>query len=82
MGKKDDFKQERMFCRAAKIPIADTFNELVEMDFVDYGDLATSLHIQVVFLRFSAIVFLGANKEEQTAEMLKAGAISDWVAVL
>ena len=50
--KKDEFKQERMFGRVAKIPISNTFNELVEMDFVDYGDHATFLHIQGTFSRF------------------------------
>ena len=47
--KKDDFKHERMFGRVAKTPIANTFGELVEMDFVDYGDHATFLHIQGAF---------------------------------
>ena len=31
--KKDDSKQERMFGMVAEIPIGDTFDELVEMDF-------------------------------------------------
>ena len=38
MIKKDDFKQERMFIRVAKIPILNTLSEIVEMDFADYGD--------------------------------------------
>ena len=72
-----------MFGRVAKIPIANAFSELVEMDFVGYGDLATSLHIQDAFSRFSAIAFLGTKRnEEQTAEMAKESAISDRVAVL
>ena len=60
--KMDDFKQERMFGRVAKMPIANTFNELADMDFVDHGDLATFLHIQDIFT-FSAIVFLGTKKK-------------------
>ena len=39
--KLDDFKQEGMFGRMVKIPIANAFSESVEMDFVDYGDYAT-----------------------------------------
>ena len=50
--KKDDFKQERMSGWVAKIPISNTFSELVEMDFVDYGGHATFLHIQDTFLVF------------------------------
>ena len=50
--KKGEFKQERMFGRVAKIHIANTFNELVGMDFVDYGGHATFLHIQDTFSRF------------------------------
>ena len=46
-----------MFGRVAKIPIANTFNELVEMDFVDYVDYATFLHIRDTFSRFSVIIF-------------------------
>ena len=54
--KKGDFKQERMFCRVAKIPIANTFGELAEMDFADYGDCAAFLRIRDAFPRFPAIV--------------------------
>ena len=62
--KRDDFKQERMFGRVAKIPIANTFNELSEIDFVDYGDLVAFLHIQGAFSRFSAIVFGGRRRKK------------------
>ena len=55
--KKDEFKQERMFGRVSKIPIANTSNELVEMDFVEYGDHATFLRIHDAFSRFSVVVF-------------------------
>ena len=76
--KKDEFKQERMFGRGAKIPISNTFNELVEMDFVDYGDRAAFLHIRDAFSRSPVIIFLGAKKkEEQTAEMAKENVISE-----
>ena len=79
--KKDDFKQERMVGRVAKMPISNTFSELVEMDFVDYGRHATFLRIQDTFSRFPVIIFLGTKKkQEQTSEMVKASAISEWVA--
>ena len=54
---KDDSKQERMFGRVGKIPISNTFNVLVEMDFVDYGDLSTCVRIQDTFSRFSVTAF-------------------------
>ena len=70
--KKDDSKQERMFSGVAKIPIANTPNELVEMDFADRVYLATFLNIRDSFSLFSAIVFLGTKKTEgQTAEMVR-----------
>ena len=50
--KKDDPKQERMFGRFSKMPIANKFRELVEMDFVDYGDYAAFLHIRYTFRDF------------------------------
>ena len=71
-----------MFGRVSKIPIANTSNELVEMDFVDYGDHATFLHIQDTFSRFSAVSFLGTKKRgEQTAEMVRETVISNWLDV-
>ena len=71
-----------MFGRVAKIPISNTFGELAEMDFSDYGDYAAFLHIQDTFSRFSVIILLGANKkEEQTAGMVKQSLISDRVAI-
>ena len=74
---------ESMFGRVEKIPIANTFSELVGMDFVDYGDRAAFLRIRDTFSRFSAIIFSGAKKkEEQTAEMAKESAISEYVAFL
>ena len=81
--KKDDSEQERMFGRLAKTPIDNTFNELVGgVDFVDYGDLSTFVHIRDTFSRFSAISFSGTKKqEEQTAEMVRASVISNWVDV-
>ena len=60
--KKGEFKQERMFGRASKIPIPDKFNELVEMDFDDYGDYATFLHIRDTFSRFACIIFREQRK--------------------
>ena len=60
--KKDEFKQEKMFGRVAKIPIANKFNELVEMDFVDYGAHATFAHIRDTFSIFSVIIFRREEK--------------------
>ena len=57
-----------MFGRVAKIPIYNTFNELVEMDFADYGDLATFLHMRDTFSRFSASVFVGAKRKNDRRE--------------
>ena len=54
--KKGDRKQERMFGRVAKIPLANAFSELAVMHFADYGDLATFLRSRDTFSRFSAIV--------------------------
>ena len=56
--KKGEFKHERAFV-ISKIPIADTFNDLVGMEFVDYGDRATFLRIQDAFSRFSVVIFYG-----------------------
>ena len=36
------------------------------MDFADYGDFATFLHIHATFPRFSAIVFMGEKEERMT----------------
>ena len=61
-NEKDEFEQERMFGRVAKIPISNTFRELAEMDFVNYGDYATFLHIQDTFSRFPVIIFQRTKK--------------------
>ena len=47
--KNGDFKQDRTFGRVAKSPIANTSDELAEIDFVEYGDFATSPLIQDAF---------------------------------
>ena len=44
-----------MFGRIAKIAIASTCNELVEMDFADYVDFAAFLRVREAFSRFVAI---------------------------
>ena len=59
---KDEFEKERAFGRVAKIPISDTFDELVGMDFVDYGGGATFLHIRDTFSRFACIIFREQRK--------------------
>ena len=75
------FKQERVFGRVAKIPIANNSNELVGMDFVDHGDQATFLHIRDTFSRFSVITPMGIKKkEEQTSEIVNENAIPKRIA--
>ena len=54
--KKGDINQERLFERVAKIPISNTFDELVEMDLLDYVGRAVFLHIQGAFSRFSVVI--------------------------
>ena len=50
--------------KGIEIPIADAINELVEMDFADYGGYATFLHIRDNFSRFSAIIFFYERKRK------------------
>ena len=45
-GRSGEFKQERMLRGVAMILILQTADELAEMDFVQYVDLATFLHLQ------------------------------------
>ena len=52
--------------QGSAIPIANTSNELVEMDFSDYVELSTFLHIRGDFSRSSAIIFYGGEKERRT----------------
>ena len=48
--------------------IDNALNELVEMDFVDYCEYATFLHIHDAFSRFPVSVFTGpSDKDDQTA---------------
>ena len=67
----------------AAIPIANTSDELADVDFLGYGDFATFLRIQDTFSHFSAIVLRGVSKkkEEQTAEMVRGKVIPNWLAV-
>ena len=64
-----------------KIPIDNTFNELVEMGRADYGGYAAFLHIQDAFSRFSVSVLWGKEKGGQTAEMVLESVMSHWLAV-
>ena len=67
--------------RAAKIPIARTFNEFVWMDFAGYGDYAAIVQIRGKFPRFSVSVFIGAKeKGVQTSEMVRETVILHWLA--
>ena len=68
-----------MFGRVAKIPIANTCSELVEMSFADYGDYATFCTYKILF-RVFGYYFLGAKKkEEQTAEMVRESIILELI---
>ena len=80
---KGGFKQEMMFGRVAKIPIANTSDELAEMDFANYGDFAAFLRIQGDFVSlFSAIISMGAQKKEaHAAEMVRGKVVPNWLAV-
>ena len=51
------------------------------MDFADYGDFATFLHIRDTSPRFSEIAFTEEKKEEQTSETVREIAISNWSAL-
>ena len=55
-----------MFVGVAKIPTANTFNELAGVGFVDYGGCAAFLNIQGNFPRFAAIIFYGHEEEGGT----------------
>ena len=46
--------------------IANTFNESVAMDFVDFGGYADFLHIRGAFSRFPAIISSGGEEKGRT----------------
>ena len=50
--KKGEFKQERMFGRVDKIPIANTSNELVEMDLLTMGIMPPLYTYKILFRVF------------------------------
>ena len=62
-----------MFGGVAEIPIAHTFAESVEMDFVDYGNHAAFLHIQDTLSRFPAIISAGAKKRKNKRKKWPGG---------
>ena len=66
----DESSQERMFRRIAKIPISETPNGLVGMDFVDYWRKATFRHLVDIFSRYPIFVFVG-NKKRMVAPLIK-----------
>ena len=81
MIKKDVFKHGRMFGRVAKIIISNTFSELVEMDFVDYGDRAAFSTRSRHILAISRIgIYRGFEKGWRNAEMARGKVISNWSA--
>ena len=52
MEKKDEWAQERMFGRSAKLTTSNSFNALEEMGFLDYGGRATFLRLRDNSSRF------------------------------
>ena len=72
-----------MFGGVSESPIADTFNGLVEMGFVDYRGFSTFLNIQGAFPHFSDIMFTGAKMtEEQTAGTVRWKVIAIWLSAV
>ena len=57
--KRFEFKPGRLLRGVCKIPISETFNGLVEMDFVGGGEGATSPRAQDTFSMYASITFRG-----------------------
>ena len=68
--KKDESGQGGFFQRSANIPISGTFNDLAEMDFVDYGVGGTFLYMRYTFSRYPMITFIG-NKKRRGNRLIK-----------
>ena len=79
--KKRRVQSKRMFPRVAKIPTSNTISELVEMDFVDYGDYAAFLHIRGTFRDSPYRYFRAKKKGDRTAETVRGEAISHRLSV-
>ena len=60
------FLNRRGCLGSREIHIANTFNEIVEMDFADYGDFSAFLQIQDTFSRFSEIILRRGEEERRT----------------
>ena len=69
-------EHEMVFGGVAKIPVVNTFNELVEMDFSDYGDFPRSCAFRKLFR--ARLSFLRGG-EGQSAGMVRGG-VPNWVA--
>ena len=74
--KNDEFTQERLLQRVAKIPISKTSNGLSGMDIVDYGDGAAffirrALFRDMICLLSSGIKRKGANRRQSGACSVK-----------
>ena len=63
-----------MFVRLSKIPISDTFNGLVGMDFVDYGRYATFFTHSG---RFSAIILWEQRERKRDRKKWSGGRDSE-----
>ena len=71
-----------MLGRVAKIPIVNTSDELVAMGFFIAGTWGLFCTFEILSHDFRRLRFLGTKKkEEQTAEMVRVSAISNWMAV-
>ena len=73
-----DSKHETMFARLSEIPISDTFNELVEMDFVEYG-ICRFLQIRDIVSRSAPSFYGWKEKGGQTAEMARWKVVSNFL---
>ena len=66
----------------SKIAISNAVDELVEMDFVDYGDYSEFLQIRDSLSRFSVVVYSEKRKRARRAEIGSESAISHLSAAL
>ena len=78
--KNDESNQERLFRIVDGITYSMTSDELVGMDFADYGDPETLLHLRDTFSRYSMVTFIGTKtKTEQTADTVVNAILTNWV---
>ena len=70
------------YVRVAQIPISKNHNGLAEMDFVNYGDEATFLHLQGACPKYYTISFTGdKKKKDQTADKAARAVLANWISL-